>query len=245
MLADMKNSFITKKIRSRNKPPNIFANTSSLLLSKILIEETENLSINQFAKLSGVSVGLAHRVISQLLEEGLMISQGVRTAKKYELSKPKDLLKKWISYYNITEKCRFHTYNIGVSKSEIIKKIRNSKFKEHLAYALHSACINNNFTNLETLEFYLLKKDLRQELEKVLKLEPVDKGYQVLLIEPYYSKMLKIQKKTDIKSKIYISPPLLTFLDLYHFPLRGHEQAEQLLRTNSRLNKISSLYFNK
>lgn len=38
---------------------------------------------------------------------------------------------------------------------------------------------------------------------------------------------------------------MLTFLDLYHFPLRGLEQAEHLPRTNSDLKKISALYFIK
>ncbi len=241
----MKNSFITKKIKPKDKTPNIFANASAFLLSKILLDQPENLRVNQLAKLSGVSVGLVHKVVSQLLEEGLVVSQGVRTAKKYEVKKPKELLKKWISYYNITEKCKFHTYNIGISKSELINKIKKSEFKDDLAFALHSACFDNKFTNLETSEFYLLKKDVRKEIVNLLKLEPVDRGYQVLLIEPYYSKMLESQKNIDPKSKILISPPLLTFLDLYHFPLRGHEQAEYLLRKNPDLRKISALYFNK
>ena len=241
----MKNSFITKKIKPKDKTPNIFANASALLLSKILSDQSENISVNQLAKLTGVSVGLVHKVISQLLEEGIVVSQGVRTAKKYEIKKPKELLKKWISYYNITEKCKFHTYSVGIGKSEIIKKIKNSKLKESVAYALHSACSNNNFTNLETSEFYLLKKDVRKEIENLLKLEPVDRGYQVLLIEPYYSKMLDTQKYIDPKTKIFNSPPLLTFLDLYHFPLRGHEQAEYLLKKNPELKGISALYFNK
>lgn len=241
----MKNSFITKKIKPKDIKPNIFANTSALLLSTILSDQSENISVNQLAKLSGVSVGLVHKVISQLIEEGIVVSQGVRTAKKYEVKKPKELLKKWISYYNITEKCKFHTYNIGISKSDIIKKIKNSTLKESVAYALHSACSNSNFTNLGSSEFYLLKKDARKDLENLLKLEPVDRGYQVLLIEPYYSKMLDTQKSVDPKTKIFNSPPLLTFLDLYHFPLRGHEQAEYLLKKNPGLKRISALYFNK
>ena len=241
----MKNSFITKKIKSKEKPSNIFANSSSLLISTILLECTGTFSINQIAKLSGVSVGLAHKVISHLRDEGIVHSEGLRTAKQYEVKKPKELLKKWISYYNITEKCKFYTYNVGISKNDIIKKIKNSKLKESLAYALHSACSNNNFTNLDNCEFYLLEKECREDLEKLLKLEPVDRGYQVLLIEPYYSKLLLTQKEVDPKSKIFTSPPLLTFLDLYHFPLRGLEQAEHLLRTSSDLKKISALYSSK
>lgn len=241
----MKNSFITKKIKTKEKPSNIFANSSSLLISTILLESTGTFSINQIAKLSGISVGLAHKVILQLTDEGIVHSKGVRTAKQYEIKKPKELFKKWISYYNVTEKCKFYTYNMAISKNDLIKKIKNSPLKNSVAYALHSACSNYNFTNLDTYEFYLLEKQSREDLENLLKLEPVDRGYQVLLIEPYYSKILVTQKEVDPKSKILSSPPLLTFLDLYHFPLRGLEQAEHLLRTNPDLKKLATFYFSR
>jgi hypothetical protein len=35
-----------------------------------------------------------------------------------------------------------------------------------------------------------------------------------------------------------ISPPLLTFLDLYHFPLRGQEQAEFMAQRIPELKRI-------
>jgi hypothetical protein len=57
-----------------------------------------------------------------------------------------------------------------------------------------------------------------------------EKGYEVLLIEPYYKMLLKQNRKDD--KEIGISPLLLTFLDLYHFPLRGQEQAEFIAQRN-------------
>ena len=65
-----------------------------------------------------------------------------------------------------------------------------------------------------------------------------DRGYEVLLLQPYYSGVLE---------RFYVSPEkepwcsayaLLTFLDLYHFPLRGREQAEALFRKVPVLSKI-------
>jgi len=241
----MRRSYLTKKINAKGKTPNIFANTSGLLLSKILLGQFEDLSINQLANENGISIGLVHKIVSQLVEEGYVRSEGVRTAKKYKLIKPKELLKKWISSYNITERCRFYTYNIGIDSKEVIKKIKGSKYKNSLALALHSACLEfNKFTNLDTNEFYLLKEDSRKEIEQFLRLEPVDRGYQVLLIEPYYSRILEDQASITPKSKVLVSPPLLTFLDLYHFPLRGIEQAEFLLKKHIELKKLSALFPN-
>jgi len=38
---------------------------------------------------------------------------------------------------------------------------------------------------------------------------------------------------------VFVSPPILTFLDLYHFPLRGQEQAEFMAE---RLGGLKPIY---
>ncbi len=43
-----------------------------------------------------------------------------------------------------------------------------------------------------------------------------------MLIEPYYKNFLNLSPEDEIR----VAPALLTFLDLYHFPLRGREQAD-------------------
>lgn len=74
---------------------------------------------------------------------------------------------------------------------------------------------------------YLLDSSMRMRLESALQLEPKERGYEVLLIEPYYKTLLKQNQKSG--KGISICPFLLTVLDLYHFPLRGQEQAEFII----------------
>ena len=60
--------------------------------------------------------------------------------------------------------------------------------------------------------------------------------YDVLLITPYYksvsndrkqgTKLLPSAKLQASPSHFFYSPSLLTYLDLFHFPLRGREQAD-------------------
>ncbi|GAB5411664.1 MAG: hypothetical protein ChlgKO_07780 [Chlamydiales bacterium] len=64
----------------------------------------------------------------------------------------------------------------------------------------------------------MVDPSIRPKLEKKLQLLPKERGYEVLLIEPHYKSLLTQNQNA--------SSPLLTFLDLYHFPLRGEEQAE-------------------
>ena len=76
-------------------------------------------------------------------------------------------------------------------------------------------------------------KDQRETLEEYLRLQPRDKGYDVLLIEPYYSAI--VARKSERINMLPVSAPLLTFLDLYNFPVRGNEQAEHLIRKHPAL----------
>ncbi len=86
------------------------------------------------------------------------------------------------------------TYRSGFQdKAELLEALKKSNLKQKVALALHSAaeahgCKN---TNLNTLELYLLDPLVRPQLEKKLLLEPQERGYEVLLIEPYYKSLLK------------------------------------------------------
>lgn len=103
---------------------------------------------------------------------------------------------------------------------------------------LHSAaeahgCKN---TNLNTLELYVLDPTARPKLEDTLQLEPQERGYEVLLIEPYYEGLLNLEMGSGKSIRAF--PAFLTFLDLYHFPLRGQEQAEFMVERVLDLKRI-------
>ncbi|MES2198953.1 MAG: type IV toxin-antitoxin system AbiEi family antitoxin, partial [Chlamydiota bacterium] len=186
-----------------------------------------------------VSVGLVHRVFGVLVSNGILRIEGMRTAKRFFLKKPGLLLKNWLAHYNIAKKCKIRTYRSGFQgKAELLEALKKSNLSQKVTFALHSAaeahgCKN---TNLNTLELYLLDPSARPEIEDVLQLEPQERGYEVLLIEPYYKSLLNLDMTSDKNMKV--SPALLTFLDLYHFPLRGQEQAEFMAERIPELKRI-------
>lgn len=90
---------------------------------------------------------------------------------------------------------------------------------------------------------YVLDPSLRAKLESALQLEPQERGYEVLLIEPYYKRLIKQNMKGG--KDVSESPLLLAFLDLYHFPLRGQEQAEFIAQRAPELKRIYKSLKNK
>lgn len=222
---------------------NIYADKSAVVLDWLLLIgiERKQISIREVARERDVSVGLVQRVFEVLVMQGFLQTTGLRTAKKFLLSRPQLLLKSWLDNYSIVKKCKMWTYKTAFSeKQEVLKALEESSLNRHVALALHSAAEAHGYknNNLEMLELYLLDPSIRSELEQTLLLEPQEKSYEVLLIEPYYKNLLKIEEKQKKNTTLKISPTLLTFLDLYQFPLRGTEQAEFMAERCEELKRI-------
>lgn len=236
----MKGRFL---VGSNEKPVegNIYSDKSAVVLDWLLREAIngQELSIRNVSKEGGISLGSAQRVFETLVLKGILQAEGIRTAKKFFLKDPKRLLEGWLEHYSIVKKCKMRTYRSGFQdKAELLEAIKKFNLSNKVVLALHSAveahgCKN---TNLNTLELYMLDLLIRPQLEKKLLLEPQERGYEVLLIEPYYKSLLKNTFPSNLD--INVSPSILTFLDLYHFPLRGQEQAEFMAERLPELKRI-------
>ena len=80
---------------------------------------------------------------------------------------------------------------------------------------------------------------LVKSLAKKSGLVAQERGYEVLLIEPYYRGVVERFKKNPQDPIWTAAMAILTFLDLYHFPLRGIEQAEAIYRKTPVLKTIA------
>lgn len=228
--------------------PNIYADKSSLVLEWLLLigVEKEQFSIRELVNDTGISLGQVQKVFGVLTMNGCLQTEGLRTAKKFMIKKPQILLKGWLEHYSIMKKCKMRNYRTGFQGRErVLDALKKSGLDSKVALALHSAAEAFGYknTNLETLELYLFEPNLHLQLEETLQLEPQERGYEVLLIEPYYKSMLNrstdLSKSKEHKSNSFFNSPfLLTFLDLYHFPLRGREQAEFMAERIAALKQI-------
>lgn len=222
---------------------NIYADKSALILDWLLhvgFNKSE-FSIREIANDVKVSLGLVQKVMRLLVLQGFVKTQGIRTSKKFSFKKPKSLLESWLENYDVTKKCKMWTYQTAIEdRDTLIRSLNKTKLRNKVAFALHSAAeaLSCKNTNLNTLELYLMDPSIRLELEEVLQLEPQERGYEVLLIQPYYKSLLRREIDSTSAKKIPSSPPLLTFLDLYHFPLRGQEQAEFILEHIESMKQI-------
>lgn len=216
----------------------IYSNKSSLILFWLLTNiehlKNEGFSLNELSRLTGTSAGLVHKIIKQLEYEGIVIAKGLRTSKKFFLKSPDKILLSWISEYNLTRKTK--------TKGYATFDVTSAKNKLSLLPALHTASIeffHLKTTNLKTKEYYLLNWKNLPKLTEQLGLSELDRGYEILLVKPYYSSLIE-QVYKDSEKKWIQAYEVLTVLDLLHFPLRGIEQAETLFRKSEVLKNICS-----
>ncbi len=242
----MKGRFLLSPSNKVAVERNIFADKSSLVLEWILLKgiEEDGFSLREVAQATGVGLGSVHRVFESLVLKGYLHSSGIRTNKTFMIKNPSGLLSEWIGAYSLVKKCKIFSYSTAFqNREQVMDALVESGFEHKVALALHSSAeaLGCKNTNLQQLELYLMQSNMRSKLEKALKLTAKERGYEVLLVEPYYKAMLNQHitiQGPAAKSHIQTSPPLLTFLDLYHFPLRGIEQAEFMAQRIPELKRI-------
>jgi hypothetical protein len=228
---------VFSKDRFNSPQIDIFSDKSSLVLFWLLSHrEFLSFSVNELARSSSVSVGLAHKVVKQLEFKGIISSEGLRTNKRFSLAKSDELLINWINHYQISNKTQMRGFQAASLSESFIGKYG-------LVPAVHTAATkiyHVRVTNLSTQEFYVIDWDKLGKVGEEFELTEMNRGYQILLIKPYYKTLIATMKRGAVNEDVLNAFEILTFLDLYHFPVRGIEQAEALYRNSSLLKSICS-----
>lgn len=224
-----------------NTAIDLYADKSALVLYWLIAygQGIQELSVREVARQTKVSLGLVQRVFESLVKSGVLTTQGIRTSKTYAFKNPSRLLQGWLDHYDVLKKCKAWTYDSAFSsRKELLEALEESPLKNKVTLALHSAseASGTKNTNLDTLEFYIDDLKARENLEKKLHLTPKERGYQVLILKPLYKAILAFERKRA--RDVSVTPALLSVLDLFHFPLRGREQAEQIIRKTDYLKDI-------
>lgn len=218
----------------------VFSNKSSIILFWLLVHhkrlKEDGFSINELSRTVSLSIGLVHKVVQQLEYNGIVVAKGLRTNKKFYLKSADKILIDWVKNYNLIKKTKVKGYLLTHLNN---KDLNYDKFG--LVPALHTSAselFKIKSTNINLKEYYLIDWNELKRVEQDLKLEELDRGYELLLVKPYYSELLKKIDRGDSNDDWLHAYSILTVLDLCHFPLRGVEQAEVMFKKNEILKSI-------
>ncbi len=212
------------------------------LLSRSPRGSDDPFSVNELARVLELSPNTVHRSVLALEHEGIVKAQGLRTSKRFTLSDPKALLVHWLRHYSFGKKSKIKQFAIS-DPSQFKRTLEPRLAAGEFVPALHTAArevFHTGVMNLGTHEYYVLSWPMRASLMKSFTLVEQDRGYEVLLVQPYYQEVVR-RFAAGKDQEIWNSAlAILTFLDLFHFPLRGREQAESLFRKSKTLSRLCS-----
>jgi DNA-binding Lrp family transcriptional regulator len=211
------------------------------ILSRDISERFEPFSINEVAQRLAVGTATVHRTIVQLVKEGIFKAEGIRTSKRYCLKKSDELLIDWIKNYQFSKKIK--KIQLGISDHNFFSKKEVTFFEQYAVPALHTAArkiFKVGASNLNNIEAYVENWNEIEKIESNFKLVEQERGYEVLLLKPYYDRVISNYRTMPKDQTAFNSYALLTFLDLINYPVRGREQAESLFRKTKTLSSICS-----
>lgn len=212
----------------------LLSDKATIIIRAMLSQFDRKWVARDFEKEFGVGRAHAATVLSELRQKGFV--GGIRSGRlAYSvLQNKEELIQEWLKLYKFERNELYIYYSAG---EDVLSRLKNyfASKKEEQAYALtlHTgANLITHYVNTPTMYCYLPAKNFKNaslDLRQALDLKELKRGGNFCLIKPYYKKAVFFNTQ-KIKGYNIVSD-LQLYLDLYHFPQRGRDHAEYLLKT--------------
>lgn len=223
-----------KRISQKRIERNPFADKASILLKKLIIYKNKLWKIREMANSISLSPGYVSKIARRLddLDYAIFYSD-----KGIQLKNAKVLFEDWIRYYDYRKNIENKYFCLAKGPEEILDKLRKLKIPEKVNYALGyhvGAYLVSPLAVFTEVHVYVSDKNSLEYFVDQLKLKPVEKGANFIVLYPYYKHSVFFDKQR-VKN-LWVTSDIQLYLDLYKYPLRGLEQAEDLYER--RLKKV-------
>jgi hypothetical protein len=209
---------------------NPYSDKASIILRLLMDEPKHPWGIREIAAAAGISAGWASLTVDSMVERGI-VQYSRDTGIK--LLAWEDTLREWADFYD-WQRSKFHYYYChALDMREILDKISNLNRNVGAECALgfqagaHLVTPYSTFNQVHLLINGNGFDSVRGQIEQELSLEARKEGANLILVRPYYTYSALFGARKIEKWKVVSDIQL--YVDLNRYPLRGHEQAEQLL----------------
>lgn len=212
------NPFLEKR---RARGP--FSDKASLVL-RALISSGPGKGVRGIAEQVGLSPGYVSKVVQELEERGYV----ARCDDGLALRHGQELLQDWVRAYR-RHWAERRSYFVPVTSAvAVMDAMRESSIDDEYALALQAgASLVAPYADFDVVDVYVHGIDAAEALARHLDAREVERGANLRVSVPYY----RISAFFDRQEAAGLSvvSDLQLYLDLYDYPLRGREQAEQIL----------------
>lgn len=209
----------------RRKGRSLFSDKASLVLRAMLQEKEENWGIRQLAKKADLDPGFVSRLARELGERNYI----VRSGSAIKLREPKLILDDWVNDYKYRKNEEYRFFCMAESPEQILDRMRGLHIDDKKSYVLSvhaGASLIAPYAVFNEVHVFIQDHDDMEFFIKNLDLREAKSGANVIIAIPFYKHSAFYQKQ---KAKgLWVASGIQLYLDLYHYPLRGLEQAQYL-----------------
>jgi len=214
----------SNKFPEPRKGRNPFSDKSSLII-RLMLNKKKNWGVRELAEEAGLDAGYVSRMVRELENLNYIAKKNGKSV----LIDPKSIIEDWVLYYDHKKNEVNNFFCLAQGPEEILNILRKLEIPESENYALayHAgAYLVSPHAIFNEVHIYVSEKKSLNFFIQQLKLKPVERGANVILLYPYY-KHSAFYGKRNIQG-LWVVSDIQLYLDLYKYPPRGLEQAEHL-----------------
>jgi AraC-like DNA-binding protein len=206
----------------RRRQRSLFAPVSSRI-HRVLLENAERRwKLRDLAQEADMSIGLVHRVVQRLLDETFLERQD----RLLVLRDPAGLLAAWREAYEYSQNSIRVYHAAARTPKQLMQRIAEAarQMPGRYAFTLHAgASLVAPFVRFTDVHVYT--DEPAEAWIDALGLREVEFGGNLSLIQPYDAGLYYRAREVD---GAIVVGDIQLYLDLYHYPARGREQADFL-----------------
>jgi len=217
----------------------LFAPVASRGLRALFQSPKREWLVSELAKEASISIGQASNLKRRLLDFEFIQETdiAIKKGKKFKLSNPESLLKKWADNYAYSKNAMRNFFSFDDTIT-IENKLSDFLERNNIPYAFtltSGASFVAPFLRYNRVFIYV--RDKTEEIAKALDLKEVSTGANLIFLEPYddgvFYGLQEFQRKGQFQNFKVVSDIQL-YLDLKSYKERGEEAAEFILTQRLR-----------
>ncbi|MCW3045267.1 MAG: hypothetical protein JWL57_3425 [Actinobacteria bacterium] len=216
--------------RERQARPTRLSGKAGIIAEVLLLNPQRPWRVQELAQEAGTSVGLAHRVLTRLEQEGVVAAEAAGRDRARRVTNPTALLDLWAEE-SIVRPTRLPAYFLAQTPQQLINEVGTNLGRNDVEYALTGAAaaslVAPYVTAVPTLEVWVPARAAPEELLRAADAERVDDGHNIVFLQAKGDAALAFR---DQVRGLWIANRFRLYVDLRRDPRRGREQADHLRR---------------
>ena len=204
----------------------LFSDKASLV-PRVLLSATKPLGVRQIAQMGKLTPGYVSKVASEMERRGYL----ARSTQGLSLRHADELLRDWVVEYRKRRQRSQRSYFLAGNEARVSMPDLAAAFDrngvEYLFGGMAGASLVDPYAEFDVVDVMLKDHGDGEAMLRNLGAREVDRGGNVKIVVPYY-RVSGFYDWQRVAGDMRVASDIQLYLDTFHYPVRGREQAEHL-----------------